>query len=234
MIDLMNLTTEKRNKATSGLDKLSVLEALQQMNFEDQKVALAVNKVLPKIEPVIREVISSFEAGGRLIYLGAGTSGRLGVFDAAECVPTFGVPETQVVGLIAGGANALTQAVAGAEDDEKLAQKDLAQLSLTANDLVLGISASGRTPYVISGLKYAHDLGAKTASLACNLDAKLSRYAEHAIEVDCGPEFLTGSTRLKAGTAQKLILNMISTIAMIGIGKVYHNLMVDVRPTNEK
>ena len=144
MIDLMNLTTEKRNKATSGLDKLSVLEALQQMNFEDQKVALAVNKVLPKIEPVIREVISSFEAGGRLIYLGAGTSGRLGVFDAAECVPTFGVPETQVVGLIAGGANALTQAVAGAEDDEKLAQKDLAQLSLTANDLVLGISASGQ------------------------------------------------------------------------------------------
>lgn len=234
MIDLMDLTTEKRNKATSGLDKLSVLEALQQMNFEDQKVALAVNKVLPKIEPVIREVISSFEAGGRLIYLGAGTSGRLGVFDAAECVPTFGVPETQVVGLIAGGANALTQAVAGAEDDEKLAQKDLAQLSLTANDLVLGISASGRTPYVISGLKYAHDLGAKTASLACNLDAKLSRYAEHAIEVDCGPEFLTGSTRLKAGTAQKLILNMISTIAMSGIGKVYHNLMVDVRPTNEK
>ena len=233
-MDLAKLTTERRNEATLHLDEMSIQEALQKMNLEDQKVALAVQKVLPQIEPVIKAVITAFKNKARLIYLGAGTSGRLGVLDAAECVPTFGVPASQVVGLIAGGKKAMTLAVEGAEDDRGLAKNDLKALDLTADDVVVGIAASGRTPYVIGGLEYAQSIGAKTASLACNLDAEISEYADFPIEVDCGLEFLTGSTRLKAGTAQKLILNMISTISMIKIGKVYNNLMVDVRPTNEK
>lgn len=233
-MDLTNLTTEKRNEKTTDLDKMSISTALKLMNQEDQQVAKAIQKVLPKIKPVIEATITAFKHGGRLIYLGAGTSGRLGVLDAAECVPTFGVSPDQVIGLIAGGKQAMTLAVEGAEDDLTLAQKDLSALKLNAKDVVVGIAASGRTPYVIGGLKYARDLGATTASIACNLDALISQYAEFAIEVDCGPEFLTGSTRLKAGTAQKMILNMLSTISMIGIGKVYHNLMVDVKPTNEK
>lgn len=233
-MDLAKLTTERRNEATLHLDEMSIPEALQKMNLEDQKVALAVQKVLPQIEPVIKATIRAFKNNARLIYLGAGTSGRLGVLDAAECVPTFGVPASQVVGLIAGGKKAMTLAVEGAEDDRALAKNDLKALDLTADDVVVGIAASGRTPYVIGGLEYAQSIGAKTASLACNLGAEISEYADFPIEVDCGPEFLTGSTRLKAGTAQKLILNMISTISMIKIGKVYNNLMVDVRPTNEK
>lgn len=233
-MDLTNLTTEKRNEKTTDLDKMSISTALKLMNQEDQQVAKAIQKVLPKIKPVIEATITAFKHGGRLIYLGAGTSGRLGVLDAAECVPTFGVSPNQVIGLIAGGKQAMTLAVEGAEDDLTLAKKDLSALQLNAKDVVVGIAASGRTPYVIGGLKYARDLGATTASIACNLDALISQYAEFAIEVDCGPEFLTGSTRLKAGTAQKMILNMLSTISMIGIGKVYHNLMVDVKPTNEK
>lgn len=233
-MDLTNLTTEKRNEKTTDLDKMSISTALKLMNQEDQQVAKAIQKVLPKIKPVIEATITAFKRGGRLIYLGAGTSGRLGVLDAAECVPTFGVSPDQVIGLIAGGKQAMTLAVEGAEDDLTLAKKDLSALKLNDKDVVVGIAASGRTPYVIGGLKYARDLGATTASIACNLDALISQYAEFAIEVDCGPEFLTGSTRLKAGTAQKMILNMLSTISMIGIGKVYHNLMVDVKPTNEK
>lgn len=233
-MDLTNLTTEKRNEKTTDLDKMSISTALKLMNQEDQQVAKAIQKVLPEIKPVIEAAITAFKHGGRLIYLGAGTSGRLGVLDAAECVPTFGVSPNQVIGLIAGGKQAMTLAVEGAEDDLTLAQKDLSALKLNDKDVVVGIAASGRTPYVIGGLKYARDLGATTASIACNLDALISQYAEFAIEVDCGPEFLTGSTRLKAGTAQKMILNMLSTISMIGIGKVYHNLMVDVKPTNEK
>ena len=233
-MDLTNLTTEKRNEKTTDLDKMSISTALKLMNQEDQQVAKAIQKVLPKIKAVIEATITAFKHGGRLIYLGAGTSGRLGVLDAAECVPTFGVSPDQVIGLIAGGKQAMTLAVEGAEDDLTLAKKDLSALQLNAKDVVVGIAASGRTPYVIGGLKYARDLGATTASIACNLDALISQYAEFAIEVDCGPEFLTGSTRLKAGTAQKMILNMLSTISMIGIGKVYHNLMVDVKPTNEK
>ncbi len=230
-MDLTNLTTEKRNEKTTDLDKMSISTALKLMNQEDQQVAKAIQKVLPEIKPVIEATITAFKHGGRLIYLGAGTRG---VLDAAECVPTFGVSPNQVIGLIAGGKQAMTLAVEGAEDDLTLAQKDLSALKLNDKDVVVGIAASGRTPYVIGGLKYARDLGATTASIACNLDALISQYAEFAIEVDCGPEFLTGSTRLKAGTAQKMILNMLSTISMIGIGKVYHNLMVDVKPTNEK
>ena len=213
---------------------MSVSTALEKMNKEDKKVAEAVEKALPMIEPVIEKTIESFNHGGRLIYLGAGTSGRLGVLDAAECVPTFGVEASMVVGLIAGGEKAMTLAVEGAEDDLELGKQDLIDLQLTKNDMVIGIAASGRTPYVIGALDYAKSIGAHTGSLACNMNAEISQHAEFPIEVDCGAEFLTGSTRLKSGTAQKLILNMISTIAMIGIGKVYNNLMVDVRPTNEK
>lgn len=233
-MNLEKLTTERRNEETFGLDEMSVSTALEKMNKEDKKVAEAVEKALPMIEPVIEKTIESFNHGGRLIYLGAGTSGRLGVLDAAECVPTFGVEASMVVGLIAGGEKAMTLAVEGAEDDLDLGKQDLIDLQLTKNDMVIGIAASGRTPYVIGALDYAKSIGAHTGSLACNMNAEISQHADFPIEVDCGAEFLTGSTRLKSGTAQKLILNMISTIAMIGIGKVYNNLMVDVRPTNEK
>lgn len=233
-VDLSNLTTERRNDATMNLDELSVETAAQLMNQEDQKVAPSVEKTLPQIAQAVKQIIQAFNHGGRLIYMGAGTSGRLGVLDAAECVPTFGVSKEMVVGLIAGGAQAMTVAVEGAEDSLTLGPQDLQELSLTENDAVVGIAASGRTPYVIGGLKYAASVGAATISLACNPNAAISKYAKTAIEVDCGPEFLTGSTRLKSGTAQKLILNMLSTLSMIGIGKVYNNLMVDVKATNEK
>lgn len=234
MINLENLTTERRNEKTMHLDELSISEALRLMNEEDQKVAIAVQEALPAIEPVIATIITAFQNGGRLIYMGAGTSGRLGVLDAAECVPTFGVSPEMVQGLIAGGEQAMTIAVEGAEDSKTLGAEDLQKLELTPQDIVVGIAASGRTPYVIGGLEYATKVGAKTASIACNKQAEISNYAQMPIEVDVGPEFLTGSTRLKSGTAQKLILNMLSTISMIGIGKVYNNLMVDVKPTNQK
>ena len=232
MINLENLTTERRNQATFGLDEMTVAEACQKMNAEDQKVAQSVEKELPSIKKVIQQTIQSFKKGGRLIYLGAGTSGRLGVLDAAECVPTFGVSPDMVIGLIAGGEEAMT--VAGAEDSVELGRQDLIDLKLTENDMVIGIAASGRTPYVIGALDYANEIGATTGTIACNKQAEISKHASFPIEVDCGPEFLTGSTRLKSGTAQKLILNMISTISMVGIGKVYNNLMVDVKPTNDK
>lgn len=233
-IDLDKLTTERRNQKTFGLDEMSVSEAARLMNQEDHEVAAAVAKELTSIEPVIEAAIVSFKKNGRLIYMGAGTSGRLGVLDAAECVPTFGVEPEMVVGLIAGGEAAMTVAVEGAEDSLELGREDLIQLNLTENDLVVGIAASGRTPYVIGGLDYARSIGAKTATISCNKEAEISQHADFPIEVDAGPEFLTGSTRLKSGTAQKLILNMISTISMIGIGKVFNNLMVDVKPTNDK
>ncbi|WP_165003868.1 MULTISPECIES: N-acetylmuramic acid 6-phosphate etherase [unclassified Enterococcus] len=233
-INLDNLTTERRNQETFGLDEMSVSQAVHLMNKEDQKVAEAVSKELASIEPVIACTIDSFKKGGRLIYMGAGTSGRLGVLDAAECVPTFGVEPEMVIGLIAGGEAAMTVAVEGAEDSYELGKEDLIQLNLTENDMVVGIAASGRTPYVIGGLDYARSVGAATATISCNKNAEISKHADLPIEVDAGPEFLTGSTRLKSGTAQKLILNMISTISMIGIGKVFNNLMVDVKPTNEK
>ncbi|HCS30902.1 MAG TPA: N-acetylmuramic acid 6-phosphate etherase [Enterococcus sp.] len=233
-VSIENLTTERQNPQTLHLDELSIREACRLMNEEDAQVAKAVGEELPSIEKVIEKVIEAFHKGGRLIYIGAGTSGRLGVLDAAECVPTFGVEPTMVVGLIAGGQKAMLTAVEGAEDSLDLAEEELRQIQLAKNDVVIGIAASGRTPYVIGGLRYAQDVGAVTCSLSCNKEALISKEAQLAIEVDCGPEFLTGSTRLKAGTAQKLILNMISTISMIGIGKVYGNLMVDVQPTNQK
>lgn len=233
-MNLEKLTTERRNQETMNLDQLTVKEALTKMNQEDQKVAVAVEEALPQIEPVVVAIIHSFNQGGRLIYMGAGTSGRLGVLDAAECVPTFGVEPEMVQGLIAGGQQAMTVAVEGAEDSKELGKEDLVKIKLTNKDVVVGIAASGRTPYVIGALEYADSIGAITASISCNKDAEISKYAQFPIEVDAGPEFLTGSTRLKSGTAQKLILNMLSTISMIGIGKVYNNLMVDVKPTNEK
>lgn len=231
---LENLATEKRNSKTLRLDELTTAEILAIMNEEDKTVPQAIKQVLPTIEKIVNGIISTFQAGGRLIYLGAGTSGRLGVLDAVECVPTFGVEPSQVVGLIAGGEKAFVQAVEGAEDSMILGETDLKELALTENDYVIGIAASGRTPYVIGALDYAKRIGSRTAAVSCNADAAISKHAELAVEVVTGPEVLTGSTRLKAGTAQKLVLNMISTASMIGVGKIYKNLMVDVKPTNEK
>lgn len=234
MKNLESLTTETRNPKTMHLDQMSIMDILQTMNEEDRKVPLAIEEALPQIECVVEQIIQAFQKKGRLIYMGAGTSGRLGVLDAAECVPTFGTDPEMVQGLIAGGMKAMTVAVEGAEDSVALGRNDLVAIGLTENDIVIGIAASGRTPYVIGGLNYANEVGATTATVACNLNAAISRHATYPIEVEVGPEVLTGSTRLKAGTAQKLVLNMLSTVAMIGIGKVYNNLMVDVRATNEK
>ncbi|MCD2257313.1 N-acetylmuramic acid 6-phosphate etherase [Agrilactobacillus fermenti] len=234
MINLGKLTTETRNQATMNLDKMTTMDILTLMNQEDQKVPQHVQKALPQINAAVTAITDSFQRSGRLFYIGAGTSGRLGVLDAAECVPTFGTDPEMVQGLIAGGMAAMTVAVEGAEDSQELAVKDLMAQQLTANDTVVGIAASGRTPYVIGGLDYAKKIGAHTVSVACNQDAVISQHADIAIEVPVGPEVLTGSTRLKSGTAQKLVLNMLSTVSMIKIGKVYKNLMVDVRPTNDK
>ncbi|MBQ0834943.1 N-acetylmuramic acid 6-phosphate etherase [Lactiplantibacillus pentosus] len=232
--DINQLTTESRNPASNHLDEMSVLAIAQLMNQEDAKVSQSIAPQLPQIAAAIDLIVKGFKAGGRLIYMGAGTSGRLGVLDAAECVPTFGTDPSMVQGLIAGGAQAMTVAVEGAEDNFKLGGQDLKALKLTANDAVVGLAASGRTPYVIGALDYAHEIGAATISLACNASALISQHAQVAIEVTPGPEVLSGSTRLKAGTAEKMVLNMLSTISMVKIGKVYHNLMVDVKPTNEK
>ncbi|MCY3025266.1 N-acetylmuramic acid 6-phosphate etherase [Aerococcus loyolae] len=232
--DLAKLTTETRNTATLNLDKLSVLEVLKIMNEENNKVQRAITHALPHIEEAVQVIVDSFNHDGRLIYMGAGTSGRLGVLDAAECVPTFGTSPDMVIGLIAGGEQAMTKAVEGAEDDEELGENDLKNINLRLQDTVVGISASGRTPYVIGGLKYADRIGAKTIALSCNEKSVISDFAKTSIEVVVGPEILTGSTRLKAGTAQKLVLNMLSTVSMIQIGKVYQNLMIDINVTNEK
>lgn len=232
--ELTNLTTEKRNAQTMNLDSLTIHEAAVLMNNEDQKVGTAVAQALPAIEKAIKKTTASLQSGGRIIYMGAGTSGRLGVLDAAECVPTFGVSPETVIGLIAGGETAMIHAVEGAEDSLTLGPTDLQNLNLSAKDTVIGIAASGRTPYVIGGLDYANHVHAATVSLALNTNALISQHADTAIEIDVGPEFLTGSTRLKSGTAQKMVLNMISTISMLGIGKIYKNLMVDIQPTNEK
>lgn len=232
--DINQLTTEGRNPASNDLDEMSILAIAQLMNQEDAKVSQSITPELPQIAAAIALIVTAFKANGRLIYMGAGTSGRLGVLDAAECVPTFGTEPEMVQGLIAGGAQAMTVAVEGAEDNPNLGAQDLKDLALTANDAVVGLAASGRTPYVIGALDYAQKIGAATISLACNNQALISQHAQVAIEVTPGPEVLAGSTRLKAGTAEKMVLNMLSTISMAKIGKVYHNLMVDVKPTNEK
>jgi N-acetylmuramic acid 6-phosphate etherase len=234
MLDLEGMSTEQRNDKTQDLDTMSLYDALVTMNEEDAQVAAAIKKELQQIEKVVKAVIESFKKDGRLIYMGAGTSGRLGLLDAVECPPTFGTSPEQVVGLIAGGEGAFIKAVEGAEDSETLGVDDLKQIRLTSKDIVIGIAASGRTPYVIAGLQYAKQLGCATAAVACNKDSLIGGHADIAIEVVPGPEVLTGSTRLKAGTAQKMVLNMISTLSMVGIGKVYKNLMVDVQQTNQK
>lgn len=234
MVKLDQLTTEARNPDTSRLDTMAPIQIVTIMNREDENVIRGVKEVLPQVASAIEWVKEAFEAGGRLIYMGAGTSGRLGVLDSVECPPTFGVSPDMVVGLIAGGDKAFVKAVEGAEDSETLAQEELEAQGLSSKDIVIGIAASGRTPYVISGLKYAHTVGCRTVAIACNKNSAVGAAADLAIEPEVGPEVLTGSTRLKAGTAQKMILNMISTGAMVGIGKVYQNLMVDVMQTNEK
>lgn len=231
---LDKLTTEKRNESTMKLDQLSTKEVLQLMNKEDRTVPDAVEAALPQIEAAVKQVISTFQAGGRLIYTGAGTSGRLGILDAVECPPTFSTPDDMVQGLLAGGMSAFRKAKEGAEDNPELGARELEEIGLSAKDTVIGIAASGRTPYVIGALDYAAAVGAATVSIACNKNAAISKHAKISIEIETGPEILTGSTRLKAGTAQKLVLNMISTASMVGVGKVYKNLMVDVKPTNDK
>lgn len=226
--------TEQRNPASTNLDQMSIQEMMQLINVEDQKAVSAVAKKIPMIEQLIEEVVKSFKHGGRLIYIGAGTSGRLGVLDAVECVPTFGTSPEQVIGVIAGGDSAIKDAVEGAEDSTELGMNDLKDLNLTEVDVVIGVAASGRTPYVIGALEYANKVGAKTGALSNNENTAISALADYPIEIIVGPEVLTGSTRMKAGTSQKLVLNMISTISMVKIGKAYGNLMVDVQATNEK
>lgn len=233
-MDISRLTTESRNEHSSKLDTLTPEQFVDVMNNEDQKVAQFIKEENHAIAQLIRQVIKGLNNGGRLIYMGAGTSGRLGVLDAAECVPTFGVTPDVVVGLIAGGPSAMTVAVEGAEDDESLGEQDLRDLNINEHDTVIGIAASGRTPYVIGGLRYAQSINVPTGCVTCNKASEVGKHADYPVQVDVGPEVLTGSTRLKAGTAQKLILNMISTGAMLGIGKVYENLMIDVKPTNKK
>ncbi|MFV0341493.1 MAG: N-acetylmuramic acid 6-phosphate etherase [Anaerocolumna sp.] len=234
MQDISKLTTETRNRNTINLDCMSPLEIATIMNKEDENTVYAVRQVLPQIATVIEWCANSLKQGGRIIYMGAGTSGRLGLLDAVECPPTFGVSPDMVVGLIAGGDSAFIKAVEGAEDSTTLGEEDLKAIHLTGKDIVIGIAASGRTPYVIYGLRYAKSIGCKTAVLSCNKDSEMSEESDLAIEPIPGPEVLSGSTRLKAGTVQKMVLNMISTGSMVGVGKVYQNLMVDVMQTNKK
>ena len=233
-LTLDNLLTEARNPQTMELDSMTPLEIVTAMNREDARVPESIRPQLPNIARCVAWATEAIRSGGRLIYMGAGTSGRLGVLDAVECPPTFGVSPDVVVGLIAGGDRAFVKAVEGAEDCRELGKADLEAIGLTPKDLVVGIAASGRTPYVLGGLAYANSLGCKTAAISCNPGSAVGKEARLAIEVAPGPECLTGSTRLKAGTAQKLILNMISTATMVGCGKAYSNLMVDVMQTNEK
>lgn len=231
----MELTlTEERNALTNNIDTLSTLDMLALINAEDQKVAFVVRDELPKIAAAVDAIAARMQRGGRLIYIGAGTSGRLGALDASECPPTFGTLPELVVGLIAGGPAALTQAIEGAEDDHDGGVDKIAELDVNENDSVVSLAASGRTPYAIGGLAEAKRRSALTVSIACNHPSPLGRLADISIALLVGPEVVTGSTRLKAGTAQKMVLNMISTGVMIRLGKTYSNLMVDVRPTNIK
>jgi N-acetylmuramic acid 6-phosphate etherase len=232
--ELETLTTEAFRPELSEIDRLSTLEIAKIMNAEDATVPTSVATQLPRIAAAIDAVAERMSRGGRLIYAGAGTAGRLGVLDASECPPTFNTDPSEVVGLIAGGPSAMVTSVEGAEDSKELAEADLKELSLTADDTVVGVSASGRTPYAVGAVEHARARGALTIGLSCNAHSALAAASEHGIEIVVGPELLTGSTRLKAGTAQKLVLNMLSTITMIRLGKTYGNLMVDVRASNEK
>jgi N-acetylmuramic acid 6-phosphate etherase len=232
--DLGQLNTEAIDSRFSKIDTLSTVDLLKLFNDSDKSVAEEVAKVLPKVAEAINEITRRMETGGRLIYVGAGTSGRLGVLDASECIPTFSLQDGLVIGLIAGGDTALRTGIEGAEDVLEGSIEDLKKLSFSKKDSLVGIAASGRTPYVVGALQYAKEVGAGSIALSCNLNSELSKYADIAIEVDTGAEILAGSTRLKAGTAQKLVLNMISTVSMINLGKTYGNLMVDLQVSNIK
>ena len=234
MLDLQKISTERRNPLSAHIDELPTLEMVKIVNEEDKKVALAVEKILPEIAQAVDVITDRLSRGGRLFYLGAGTSGRLGILDASECPPTYGVEPELVQGVIAGGVPAIFKAQEGAEDNPELAGKDLAERGFSPDDVLVGIAASGRTPYVIGGLQYARKLGAATIALACSANAAIAGYADIALLPVTGAEVVTGSTRMKAGTAQKLVLNMLSTVTMIKLGKVYGNLMVDVKTSNAK
>ncbi|MGG4609264.1 N-acetylmuramic acid 6-phosphate etherase [Providencia sp. Me31A] len=233
-IDLSKMVTESRNPASTHIDQLSTIDMLHVINNEDKLVPLAVEKVLPEIAQLVDKVAAAFLKGGRLIYSGAGTSGRLGILDASECPPTYGTPHEQVIGLIAGGHQAIFRAVENAEDKPELGEQDLKNIQFNEKDVLVGIAASGRTPYVLGALAYANSVGATTASISCNPNSPIANAADIAITPVVGAEVVTGSSRMKAGTAQKLVLNMITTGAMIRIGKVFGNLMVDVEATNAK
>lgn len=231
---LSALVSEQSNPDTIDLDTLGSLELVTRINAQDQQVPLAVEKELPHIARAVDVISSAFTSGGRLLYVGAGTSGRLGILDASECPPTFGVEDSMVIGLIAGGHEAIFKSKEGAEDSTRQGKQDLVNQGLTERDVVVGIAASGRTPYVVGALEYAASIGAKTIALSCNPNSVIARCADIAISPVVGPEVLTGSTRLKSGTAQKLILNMLTTASMVRIGKCYKNLMVDVQASNQK
>lgn len=231
---LSQLSTEQRNPNSMNLDKLSALEIVQLMNAEDKNVPLAIEKCLPQIAAAVEKIVQAFQQGGRLVYLGAGTSGRLGVLDASECPPTFGVSNEMVKGIIAGGERALRHPIEGAEDNPQSAVENLQEIGLNEKDILVGIAASGRTPYVLGGLDYAKSLGATTVAIASNANSPMALVAEIAIVTTVGAEVLTGSSRLKSGTAQKLVLNMLTTASMVLIGKCYQNLMVDVQASNQK
>lgn len=233
MLNTMINTTEKDSNY-QDLDKMSVLEILTNINNEDKSVPVAVEKVIPQIESLVNIVVDRMKGGGRLFYIGAGTSGRLGILDASECPPTYGVPFDWVIGLIAGGDTAIRKAVEFAEDDLEQAWKDLEEFAINENDFIIGIAASGTTPYVIGGLDKANEMGIATGCIVCNGNSPIAKRAQYPIEVIVGPEFVTGSTRMKAGTAQKLVLNMISTSVMIQLGRVKGNKMVDMQLSNHK
>jgi N-acetylmuramic acid 6-phosphate etherase len=233
-MNLEHLLTESRNPNTLDIDRLSTLDVVKRINQQDQLVATAVTEALPQIAQAVDWIVAAMDNGGRLFYLGAGTSGRLGILDASECPPTFGTPSELVQGLIAGGETAVFRAVEGAEDSLTLAAQDLTERNLSPNDIVVGIAASGRTPYVIGGLSFAKKTGCHTVALVCSPNSEMAVIADLTICVEAGPEVIMGSTRLKAGTAQKLVLNMLTTATMIRRGKVYSNLMVDVQATNRK
>lgn len=231
---LGQMITEQRNPASQQIDQLPTLEVVKIINNEDKQVPLAIEKCLPQIALAVEKIVQAFKQDGRLVYVGAGTSGRLGVLDASECPPTYGVPAEMVVGIIAGGEHALRHPIEGAEDNIEQGKKDLQTIDFSEKDILVGIAASGRTPYVIGALEYANQLGATTVAIASNPNSAMAQIAKITIETLVGPEVLTGSSRMKSGTAQKLVLNMLTTASMILMGKCYQNLMVDVQASNEK
>lgn len=233
-LSLQQLTTESRNQASANIDTLPTLDILTIINNEDKKVSIAVESILSHIAHAVDAIKQAFDHGGRLLYCGAGTSGRLGILDASECPPTFGTPPEQVIGLIAGGKTAILKAVENAEDDPQAGKLDLQNIQLNHHDILVGIAASGRTPYVIGAMQYAKKQGCKIISLCCNDNSEMAKIADIPLDVIVGPEVVTGSSRMKAGTAQKLVLNMLTTGSMIKSGKVFGNLMVDVQATNAK